>query len=289
MSSASAWMLAKMLAPGRRARPPPTAPRAAQFVCAVAPACAGALRPSQAWAFPHTCQQKRSRWRPPPAKASRPRWSRATWRASCRRAFLDAVLFLCVCAPRAARSPRAHSAHSPEKPRAAALPCPQEMASSRDLGEARERAARTLSAFEAELRDKALARRGGAGGGGSAEAGAVLEAAMRENAILKRAVAIQNTRHQARRLDSAGAVCDNALPSCDASCDSKGPAAEAHFARSQEFAAAAEAENGALRRQLAATQEELQAAQLSNYALNLHLREATSQAQFPSQRNPDVF
>jgi hypothetical protein len=126
------------------------------------------------------------------------------------------------------------------------------MAASSDLADARARAARLLSAFEAAVRSGA----GGAGGDADALRGA-LDAALRDNAILKRAVAIQN-------------------------------------ARQQEAAAAAEAQVAELRAALAAQGSQLAAAQLSAYSLSVHLREALggkeqqrSQAHQP--RNPDVF
>ena len=97
---------------------------------------------------------------------------------------------------------------------------------------------------------------GGAGGDADALRGA-LDAALRDNVILKRAVAIQN-------------------------------------ARQQEAAAAAEAQVAELRAALAAQGSQLAAAQLSAYSLSVHLREALggkeqqrSQAHQP--RNPDVF
>lgn len=120
----------------------------------------------------------------------------------------------------------------------------QEMACSKDVQEARQRASRVLEQLEGEVR--------GACDRKTAETRGQMEAAVRDNCILKRAVAIQNTRHQ-------------------------------------EFAAAAETENQELRRQLARCQEELHSAQLNNYSLSLHLREAMSSTSFPNQRNPDVF
>ena len=121
------------------------------------------------------------------------------------------------------------------------------MSASSDLSDARARAARLLSAFEAAVHGGA----GGAGGEADALRGA-LDAALRDNAILKRAVAIQN-------------------------------------ARQQEAAAAAEAQVAELRAALAAQGSQLAAAQLSAYSLSVHLREALAGQEQRTQRNPDVY
>ena len=66
------------------------------------------------------------------------------------------------------------------------------MGASTDLSDARQRAARVLSAFEAAVK----------GEGGAAQA--ALEAALRDTALLKRAVAIQNARqHEAASVAAA--------------------------------------------------------------------------------------
>ena len=122
-----------------------------------------------------------------------------------------------------------------------AVPPAQEMAASADLPDARARAARLLTAFEAAVR-----------GGGGSEADSLrgaLDSVLRDNAILKRAVAIQN-------------------------------------ARQQEAAAAAEAQVAELRAALAAQGSQLAAAQLSAYSLSVHLREALAgQEQLTQSRN----
>lgn len=64
------------------------------------------------------------------------------------------------------------------------------MAASRDVDDARQRATRALQHFEGEVKRSCDAKNSAAQG--------QLAAALRENALLKRAVAIQNTRHQAR-------------------------------------------------------------------------------------------
>ena len=114
------------------------------------------------------------------------------------------------------------------------------MAASADLCDARARAARLLTAFEAAVR----------GGGGEANSlRGALDSVLRDNAILKRAVAIQN-------------------------------------ARQQEAAAAAEAQVAELRAALAAQGSQLAAAQLSAYSLSVHLREALAgQEQLTQSRN----
>jgi phosphoenolpyruvate-protein kinase (PTS system EI component) len=120
------------------------------------------------------------------------------------------------------------------------------MAASADLSDARARAARLLTAFEAAVRS---------GGGSEADSmRGVLDSVLRDNAILKRAVAIQN-------------------------------------ARQQEAAAAAEAQVAELRAALAAQGSQLAAAQMSAYSLSVHLREALAgQGQHTHQPRhpPDV-
>jgi hypothetical protein len=129
----------------------------------------------------------------------------------------------------------------------------QEMAASTDLNDARGRAARLLSAFETAVRSAGGGAGSAGGGGGDAGARQALDGALRDNAILKRAVAIQN-------------------------------------ARAQEAAAAAEAQVASLRGELAQHAAALAAAQLNAYSLSMHLREALSQALPAGQtRNPDVF
>jgi hypothetical protein len=117
------------------------------------------------------------------------------------------------------------------------------MAASTDLPDARGRAARLLTAFEAAVR----------GGSGADALRGALDAAQRDNAILKRAVAIQN-------------------------------------ARQQEAAGAAEAAVAALRGEVAQHAAALAAAQLNAYSLSVHLREALAQSHNQGgMRNPDVF
>jgi hypothetical protein len=128
------------------------------------------------------------------------------------------------------------------------------MAASTDLNDARGRAARLLSAFETAVRSSSGAGGASGGGGGGGDDGgarAALDGALRENAILKRAVAIQN-------------------------------------ARAQEASAAADAQVATLRGELAQHAAALAAAQLNAYSLSMHLREALSQT-LPAGRNPDVF
>lgn len=106
------------------------------------------------------------------------------------------------------------------------------MGAASDLGDARVRAARVLGAFEAAVKGDTAgvaALRGG------------LDTVLRDNAILKRAVAIQN-------------------------------------ARQQEAAAAAQSEIAELKATIVAHQAQLSAAQLNAYSLQMHLREALAHA-----------
>jgi hypothetical protein len=89
-------------------------------------------------------------------------------------------------------------------------------------------------------------------GNGDAAQQAKLDEALRENAILKRAVQIQNARMQ-----EAGQK---------------------------------EAELAGLRQMVNQYQERLRALELSNYSLALHLQKATDSAAVPpSNHRPDVF
>mmetsp|Transcript_19403 Transcript_19403/g.61025 ORF Transcript_19403/g.61025 Transcript_19403/m.61025 type:complete len:234 (-) Transcript_19403:195-896(-) len=116
-----------------------------------------------------------------------------------------------------------------------------EMQQSRDVADAKVRAARVLSAFEALVTSR------------SAEKHAQLD---KENAVLKRAVAIQ-----AQRLAEAR--------------DEK--QRDAHLISQ-------------LRKQADDQTEKLKKAQLSNYSLSVHLRRATDSAAFGSQGfSPDVY
>lgn len=154
------------------------------------------------------------------------------------------------------------------------------MAASRDVDDARHRATRALQHFEGEVRKGCEVKNAAAQG--------QLSAALRENALLKRAVAIQNTRHQAR---AAVLLCPF-VPAQHhpTTCHSLHTADNhTHPAPAQEFAQAASAENEELKKQLARAQADLHAANMTNYSLSLHLREALSQQPYASQRNSDVF
>jgi len=104
-------------------------------------------------------------------------------------------------------APAADSAGSPAA--AAAASCKtaddwigafvDEMAKSTDVADARDRAARALRAFEAFV----LARAAPAAGGDAAAARDVVARLERENAVLKKAVAIQNARLKANETDLA--------------------------------------------------------------------------------------
>ncbi|KAJ7565414.1 hypothetical protein O6H91_02G059400 [Diphasiastrum complanatum] len=126
----------------------------------------------------------------------------------------------------------------------------REMMHASDLDDARNRATRALEAFEKTL---------------SCRAGAVLEALqkengslkeqlqamLRDNQILKRAVAIQHER----QLD--------------------------HAAKSQELQQ--------LKQLLTQYQEQLHTLEINNYALTLHLRKAQEGTSIPGRFHPDVF
>lgn len=99
------------------------------------------------------------------------------------------------------------------------------MAASTDLTDARRRAGGVLAAFEAAIKGDAQATRG------------ALESALRDTALLKRAVAIQQQRHH-------------------------------------EASATAAQEIEALKAALSQQQTELHAAQMNAYTLSVHLRQA---------------
>lgn len=114
----------------------------------------------------------------------------------------------------------------------------QEMAASADLGDARRRASGVLTAFEAAVKGDAQATRG------------ALESALRDTALLKRAVAIQQQRHH-----------------------------EASVTAAQEIES--------LKAALAQQQSELHAAQMNAFALSVHLRQALSGPNAAGNGGPD--
>mmetsp|Transcript_37988 Transcript_37988/g.82604 ORF Transcript_37988/g.82604 Transcript_37988/m.82604 type:complete len:278 (-) Transcript_37988:410-1243(-) len=126
----------------------------------------------------------------------------------------------------------------------------QEMAGATNLQEARDRAANLLHKFEAAVTEKASTQ------GQVAKENATLQvqvqALARDNTILKRAVAIQNARQQE------------------------------HANREQEVAQ--------LQQTIVQYQEQLRNAELHNYALSMHLRQATSSGadNTYNPRNPDI-
>ncbi|KAF8068413.1 hypothetical protein HT031_002102 [Scenedesmus sp. PABB004] len=119
----------------------------------------------------------------------------------------------------------------------------QEMAAAQDFADARGRAGKMLQAFEAFV----SARAKDAPGGGAGR----LDEALRENAILKRAVQIQNAKLQE--------------------------------------AAAKDQELSGLKQVLGQYQERLRHLELSNYSLALHLQKATDDRSATANRPPDVF
>jgi len=131
-----------------------------------------------------------------------------------------------------------------------------EMAAAKDVPDAKARAAKALTAFEQFVTAHIVAAREreakDAAGGDRAGASSRLGEVQRENAILKRAVQIQNARIQ--ELSSR------------------------------------EAEVAALKQAVGQYQERLKQMELSNYSLALHLSKATGGSGLqPGQRPPDVF
>jgi len=123
-----------------------------------------------------------------------------------------------------------------------------EMAQATNIPDARGRAGKLLHAFEQFVSARVVPQAGGA----APQLQARLDEAQRENAILKRAVQIQNARMQ----ESA--------------------------TRDQEL--------GALKQAVVQYQERLRHLELSNYSLALHLQKATGDAQVaPGHRPPDVY
>ena len=122
-----------------------------------------------------------------------------------------------------------------------------EMSSATDLSDAKARAARVLQSFEAQV--QAVQRQSADKDAKEAAASQVAEL-LRDNAILKKAVQIQNSRMQE--------------------------------------VAEKETQLSALQQLLAQHQEKIRALELSNYSLTLHLRQAES-SPMPQHRNPDVF
>lgn len=126
-----------------------------------------------------------------------------------------------------------------------------EMAAARDLPDAKARAAKALTAFEQFVTTRVAGEQQRKAGNASG-AGGRLEEVLRENAILKRAVQIQNARMQE--------------------------------------AGARDAEVAALTATVAQYQERMRSLELSNYSLALHLSKATDgSALQPGHRPPDVF
>lgn len=130
-----------------------------------------------------------------------------------------------------------------------------EMAAAKDIPDAKLRATKVLHAFE-QFMSKRMKKDAGAdlGGASTSTSGLQprLEEVLRENAILKRAVQIQNARMQ-----EAGQK---------------------------------EEELAGLRQMVAQYQERLRSLELSNYSLALHLQKATdAAAPPPNHRRPDVF
>ncbi|GJP55373.1 hypothetical protein CLOM_g14338 [Closterium sp. NIES-68] len=136
----------------------------------------------------------------------------------------------------------------------------QEMMSAVDVADVRQKAATVLEQFEKEVRKRCEASAAAAAAGsGSVGASAGLPQAaqhqmaalVKENAILKRAVAIQHERQRE------------------------------HQAREEELVQ--------LKQALAHYQEQLRKLEVSNYALSLHLQKAQGTGTIPNRFHPDVF
>eukprot|EP00976_Prorocentrum_cordatum_P093364 1189342-Prorocentrum_minimum.AAC.4 len=124
------------------------------------------------------------------------------------------------------------------------------MAGATNLQEARERAGNLLTQFEAAVTEKVSTK--GPLAKENAAMQTQLQALARDSTILKRAVAIQNQRQQE------------------------------HAHREQEVAQ--------LQQTIVQYQEQLRNAELQNYALSMHLRQATSSGadNTYNPRNPDI-
>ena len=118
----------------------------------------------------------------------------------------------------------------------------QELSTSADMDDARRKAAKVLQAFE-----QAILAHAKGGPEGSAQLGEI----KKENAILKRALAIQNSRLQE--------------------------------------AVEKEAEMQKLREVLTQYQEQMKALESSNYALQVHLKQSHSASPLPDNRHRDIF
>jgi hypothetical protein len=124
------------------------------------------------------------------------------------------------------------------------------MSAAANLDDARARAGKVLTEFEAVVRERVES-----GAGAAAKENGVLkehmQALMKDNHILKRAVQIQN----ARQLESEEKM------------------KEVHQ----------------LKQMLQQYQEQLRTLEVNNYALSLHLRKAQEQNCMPGRFHPDVF
>ncbi|BDA50624.1 hypothetical protein COCOBI_16-3000 [Coccomyxa sp. Obi] len=146
-------------------------------------------------------------------------------------------------------SPPPENAEGPQTPADWVEALVQQMAGAKDVDDARDRASRVLQAFEqAVLRQSARSQ---------PDMTALrnhLNELSRDNHILKRAVAIQNTRMQ-------------------------------------EACGAKDAEISSLRSALAQYEQKVRTLELSNYSLSMHLRQATETGRGfdTGQRPPDVY
>lgn len=144
------------------------------------------------------------------------------------------------------RAPDARTSPCPETPEQWVEALVQEMAQSKDVDDARKRAAGVLQQF-----NDFLSRKHGVDASSVDSLQHKLFEVQKENAILKRAVQIQNQRIQER--------------------------------------AQQEQEIQQLKHMLAQYQEQVRTLELSNYSLTLHLQKATHTSQVSGQRPPDVF
>ena len=178
------------------------------------------------------------------------------------------------------------------------------MAEATNLQDARERAANLLHKFEAAVTEKTSTQ--GQVAKDNANLQVQVQALARDNTILKRAVAIQNARQQVRTLHLHATmpkwVVIN-LKICVWNCVVVARRTASSIQQvgsdsvlvshlrllSQEYANR-EQEVAQLQQTIVQYQEQLRNAELHNYALSMHLRQATSSGPDNSynSRNPDI-
>lgn len=127
----------------------------------------------------------------------------------------------------------------------------KEMANSSNMDDAKARATRVLELLETSIRTRATAEAAQNSQMENIELKGQIDNLIRENTILKRAVAIQYERHKE------------------------------HDERNQELQH--------LKQLVSQYQEQLRTLEVNNYALNMHLKQAQQNSSIPGRFNPDVF